>query len=227
MVQRKLRNRLRRDIKRGTVAYVDTLARSKRGMVDELVLAECRVNAERCMPQAMAHQNLLERIMASEAGSLDGAAASRHDLWRLAQMTVHLRAGAAMLRESSDSVEAESVRSLIRRLRRRMRKALVAYARAILRGKEPMGRLIVTARTAALAQIGERGAAEVERLADIESARGSKPTVIRQGVAKPLVDLALDWQPLSIRPEAQHTPESTATHSEPAPHIVRAQGWIE
>ncbi|MDP1902379.1 MAG: hypothetical protein Q8K96_18320 [Rubrivivax sp.] len=194
VLQRRLRNRLRRDIKRGTVAYIDALARTKRGVVDDALLVTCRVAAERQMARAVAHQELLGRIMASEAGSLDGLAAARQDLWRLAHMAIYLSTGMATLRESAALVDAKSADSLAGRLRRRFRKALVAYARAILRAKTPEARLIVTAREAALAEIGPRGAAEAERLADIEAGAHPVHGVIRRGVMKPLFDLALDWR---------------------------------
>lgn len=46
-LQCKLRSRLLRDIKRGTVAYIDALARTRRGVVDDALLAKCRVSGER------------------------------------------------------------------------------------------------------------------------------------------------------------------------------------
>jgi hypothetical protein len=192
-LQRKLRNRLRRDIKRGTVAYIDALARTRRGAVDDALLAKCRVAAERQMPRALAHQEWLGRIMASEAGSLDGLAAARQDLWRLAHVAIHLSTGMAALRGSAARGDAKSADALASRLRRRFRKALIAYARAALRAKAPKGRLIVETREAALAEIGPRGAADAERLANIEAGVDPALSVIRQGVAKPLLDLTLDW----------------------------------
>ncbi len=197
---RKLRNRLRRDIRRGTVAYIDVLARSRRGRVDDDLLDSCRLAAEQQMAHAVAHQESLRRVMASEAGSLDGLAAARQDLWRLAQMAIYLRVGTVTLRDSGGWIDADTARTLAGRLRRRFRKALVAYARATLRSKESKGRLIATARAAALAEIGKRGAAEAERLADLEADGDSTRTVIRRGVTKPLFDLALDWQRPSPRP---------------------------
>jgi len=86
VLPRKQRNRLRRDIKRGTVAYIDVLARTRRGMVDDGLLCKCRMASEHQMPQALAHQESLGHTMASEAGSLDGLVAARQDLWRLAHM---------------------------------------------------------------------------------------------------------------------------------------------
>lgn len=55
-LHQKLRSRLRRDLKRGTVAYIDTLARTKRGVVDEAFLHKCRIASEQEMPRALAHQ---------------------------------------------------------------------------------------------------------------------------------------------------------------------------
>ena len=193
-LRRELRNRLWREIRRGTVAYIDTLARTRRGVVDDALLATCRLAAEQQMAHAIANQELLSRIMVSETGSLDGLAAARQDLWRLAHMAIYLRLGMAPLREFGISVDAKSAASLAARLRRRFRKALIAYARETLRAKKPKGQLIVAARKAALAKIGARGTAQAERLSAIEA--GGKPTraVIRLGVTKPLLDLALDWK---------------------------------
>ena len=92
--------------------------------------------------------------MVSEPGSLDGFAAARQDLWRLAHMTIYLLAGVVTLRESGASDD--------------------------------------DAELAALDEIGKRGAAEAERLADIEAGDPTH-TVARLGVTKPLLDLALDW----------------------------------
>ena len=148
----KLRNRLRRDIKRGTVAYIDALARTRRGAVDDALLVKCRVTAESQMPHALAQQEVLGSIMANEAGSLDGLVAARQDLWRLAHVAIYLSTGMATLRGSAASFDAKAADALAGRLRRRFRKALIAYARAALRAKAPKGRLIVKAREAALAE---------------------------------------------------------------------------
>ncbi len=192
--QRKLRSRLRRDIKRGTVAYIDALARTRRGGVDDALLAKCRMAAERQLAHAIAHQDLLGRILPSEAGALDGVAAARQDLWRLAHLAIHLSAGMVSLRRSAVLVDSKPAVDMAARLRRRFRRALIAYARTALRAKGPKGRLVDQARGAALAEIGTRGAAEAERLADLEAGGAGESTVLRDGVAKPLLDLALDWQ---------------------------------
>jgi hypothetical protein len=194
ILQRKSRNRLRREFKRGTVAYIDALARTRRGVVDDALVCRCRVAAEQHMPHALAHRELLARKMASETGSLDGLAAARQDLWRLAHVAIYLSSGMATLRGSSSMVDAKSADALAGRLRRRFRKALIAYARAALRTKAPKGRMVIKAREAALAKLGPRGAAEAEQLADLEAGADPALSVIRQGVTKPLLDLALDWQ---------------------------------
>lgn len=106
------------------------------------------------MAHAMAHEHLLTQVMPNEPGSLDGFVAARQDLRRLAYMTIYLRMGTATLRKSGASRDARSAGSLAGRLRRRYRKALVAYARASLRAKEPKGDLIAKSHEAALAQIG-------------------------------------------------------------------------
>jgi hypothetical protein len=193
-VHRKLRNRLRRDIRRATVAYIDTLARTRRGHVDDALLSACRVAAEQELGQAIRHQDLLCQIMRTEPGSLDGIAAARQDLWRLAHLTIHLRGGMVALRNVGGAARVKLASALAGRLRRRLRKALVAYARAALRTKSSEGPPIMAARRAALARIGKRGAAEAERLVDIESDADLPHKLLRQGVAKPLSDLATDWQ---------------------------------
>lgn len=193
-LHRKQRNRLRRDIKRGTVAYIDALARSRRGVVDDAFLSKCRLTAEAEMAHALAQQELLRRIMASEPGALAGQAAARQDLWRLAHVAIYLSSGMTALRESGRLVHAKPADVLAGGLRRRFRKALIAYARASLRTKPPKERLIVKAREAALAEIGSRSVAEAERLSVVEADVGTALTHIRQGVWKPLVNLTLDWR---------------------------------
>jgi hypothetical protein len=61
--------------------------------------------------------------------------------------------------------------------------------------------LVVKAREAALAEIGPRGAAEAERLADIETGADAALSVIQHGVTRPLRGLAIDWQ--------RHVPEAS------------------
>jgi len=191
--QGKLRNRLRRELRRGTIAYIDTLARSKRGVVDNDLLSACRVAAEGQMQRAVRYQVELNRLMSNEPGVLAGVAAARQDLWRLAHMAIYLRQGIAKMRDSGTSVDREAEKTPGGRLRRRFRRALIAYARISHRGKEGTNRVIFAAREAALAAIGKRGVAEANRLGDIEARVNSTHALIRMGVSKPLHDLFLDW----------------------------------
>jgi hypothetical protein len=200
IVPTRLRKRLRRDIKAAALAYIDTLARTKRPLVDERLLRASRVAAEKRMALAIQHQALLCQMMLSEPGSLDGLAATRQDLWHLASIATHLRAGLLALRESDGVRKLGAARVLAGKLRRRLRKALVAYALSTLRRKAPGSRPMIAARAAALKEIGPRGAGQAERLADIEAGSGSAQTPLRLGVAKPLLQLAVDWMQ---RPSAE------------------------
>ena len=103
--------------------------------MDDALLAWCRVAAEQQMPRPLAQRSPLGRIMMSEAGSLAGMAAARQDFWRLAHVAIFLGSGMATLRESSALVDAKLADALEWRLRRRLRRALIAYARAALRTK--------------------------------------------------------------------------------------------
>lgn len=203
---RLLRQQLRGELQRATLAYIDTLARSRRGMVDDALLCACRMAAEQQMAQALAQQVPLQRIMDSEAGSLDGLAAARQDLWRLAHVAIHLASGLASLRARVTQAESGRAEALAAKLRRRLRKALIVYARATLQAKEAKRRLIVKAREAAWAKIGKGGAADAAGLADIETAADPALCIVRLGVSKPLLDLRLDWQGHALRPAAACQP---------------------
>jgi len=94
-VQRTLRNRLQWDLRRGTVTCVDTLARSMRGLVDEVLPVAFRVAADQRVKRAMDHHDLLREIMRSEAGSLDGMAVARRpgDHTRVGSRAIRCRDG--------------------------------------------------------------------------------------------------------------------------------------
>ena len=193
-VERKLRSKLRKEVELGTLAYINTLSRTKRGEVDESLLLACRTAAEQVQARALLHQPLLQHIMASESGALDGMVALRQDLWRLAHITIYLGVGLTALRQARSRVNADAAVELGARLRRRFRRALAAYTQAALQSKAKKGRLVMKARAAALAEIGPRGATLAERLADLEASADETLEVLRLGVVKPLLNLALDWQ---------------------------------
>lgn len=192
-VRRKLRNRLRTELKQGVEAYVDALARSKRGVLDSGQLASCRLAAERQMPRALHHQWELSQVMKTVPGSLFGLAAARQDLWRLAHMAIYLRQGIAAMRDSGDDLDQGAVKKAGSLLRRKFTRGLVAYARASQRISESEDHMIVAARKAALRAIGRRGTAAAESLGQFEADVGAAQTVIQRGVVKPLADLVLDW----------------------------------
>ena len=190
----KLRSRLKNELRRGTAAYIDTLARNKRGEMGGPLLDACRGAAEQQMPRALRYREALNRLMSNQPGALDGVVAARQDLWQLAHLAIQLRLGQAAMRDAVDPDEFEAAKSLASRLRRRIRRALIAYARVSHRepdGDEPV---IAAAREAAMKQIERKAAAEAQELSDIEARGRSSSAVIRQGVLKPLHDLALDWR---------------------------------
>jgi len=190
----KLRSRLRDDLRRGTTAYIDTLARSKRGEMDGQLLDACRCAAEQQMPRAMQYREELNRLMSSQPGVLEGVAAARQDLWRLAHMSVHLRLGLMVMRDAGDRAEFETAKKLTNRLRRRIRRALIAYARVSLREKEGEELILTAARKAAMKQIEPHAESEARRLGEIEARGRPNSAVISKGVGKPLRDLVLDWR---------------------------------
>jgi len=196
-VRHKLRDKLCKELRRGVDAYIDTLARSKRAGLNSRHLASCRAAAEAHMTRALRHERVLSQLMSTTPGSLLGVAAARQDLWRLAHLAIHLRQGVAALRASVGRVVEQAARKSGARLRRRLTRALIAYARVCQRDSDNEDRMIFIARKAALSTVGSRGTAEADGLGRIEATVGATHTVIRLGVVNPLADLVLDWRPLA------------------------------
>jgi hypothetical protein len=190
-----LHDTLRREVRRGARAYIDTLVRTRQGAVDEARLIACRLAAEQHMPLAIAHEELLCLLVAGEAASLDGLSASQRDLLRLAKLCLQLRVGKAIRLDPSAWADAKSATSLASSLRRRTGKALAAYARAMLKTKLTRGQMIAVARAAALAEIGPRGAAQAERLADAAAGGDAEQGATVRVAVNAVFDLGLDWQP--------------------------------
>jgi hypothetical protein len=187
-------HRLRTQLRRASAAYIDTFAGSKRGVMDEDLLASCRVEAEREMPRALRHVDELRHLMSTAPGALAGVAAARQDLWRLAHMSIHLRQGVTALHDAGDHVDKATVKKPGARLRRRLRRALIAYSRrAAQRSSDHGERVIFEAREAALSEIGRRGAEEADCLAELEASAGAAQPLIAMGVANALYHLAVDW----------------------------------
>jgi hypothetical protein len=189
----RLRDRLQNELRRAAAAYVNTLARSKRPVIDDEVLAACRTAAEHEMPKSLRHRHMLEELMRTQDGALDDMAAARQDLWRLAHLAVHLRHAMAALETPPDFPDQAALVRLHGQLRRRVRRALVAYARSMHRSKPRRGRCVPVARTAALEEIGRRGVAQADRLRRIAAARPDVESALHQGVVRPLKDLVIDW----------------------------------
>ena len=194
------RRRLRAELKRGAVAYLDALARGEQGIADSDLLAMCRIAAEMQMPQALDRVGDLRAMMQAEPGALDGFAPARHDLWRLSRMAIHLRRGAARRRPRAGEAwppagdgDSQTVHKTAKRLGKRLRRALVAYARASMRGDETPDRTVSEARRAAMGELGARGIGEAAKLARFEIDVARTPGLIEKGVARPLSDLLLDW----------------------------------
>jgi len=190
------RAHLRRELRRGTVAYIDTLARSRHGTVDEALLCACRLAAEGAMPAALGCQPALESLMSRAPGAWAGIPAARQDLWRLAHMAIYLGLGIAALRADTPVAvqQADDAAKSAARLPRRLRRAFIAYARASHRVKAGRRGVLASAREAALTEIGARAVTEAGRLAEIEARGGAMHDFIRKGVYRPLHDLLLDWQ---------------------------------
>ena len=125
--------RLRGELESATAAYLKALARAPEGVLDAAALVNCRLAAERCMPTAIAAVGDLVALMGQGAGSLDGWAASRHDLWRLSHIAIHLRQGAAHLRDLESQADDRAIRKVAKSLQKELRRALVAYAYAAMR----------------------------------------------------------------------------------------------
>lgn len=196
----RLRDKLRAELKRGVVAYIDALARSKHGVVDAGRLASYRLAAEYEMPRALAQQGELCHLMKTAPGSLFGVAAARQDLWRLAHMALQVRQGVAALQAARGERDRKSIKKSGALLRRKFVRGLIAYARASQRICDGDGHMIIVARKAALLAIGKRATADAQSLGQLEADVGVTHTLIRTGVVKPLADLVLDWGELQTWP---------------------------
>jgi hypothetical protein len=182
---------LRSELRRGTRAYINVLARSASGVVDDALLAACRRAAEEQMPGALAHAPALLHMMTTEPGVLDGLTAARQDLCRLGRITVHLRLGLALVRQATDDAAASKESTAA--LRRGLRRALIAYARSICRSRKDDVPVVLEARGAALDELGKTARSQAQALANVETRAGANRPMLRAGVARPLNDLVKDW----------------------------------
>jgi hypothetical protein len=187
------RRTLRAELKRSAGAYLKTLARARDGVVDEAALMRCRLAAERCMPDAIASVHELGGLMDSAAGALDGLSTTRHDLWRLSHIAIHLREGAALLRRLQSNADDAPTRKVAKSLQRQFRRAMVAYANAAVQQTGDSRRSIRRAREAAIGRLGAQCVDVADQLAWLEAELARPHDVIQAGVAQPLRNLLLDW----------------------------------
>lgn len=179
--------RLRAEIVRGARAYLDRLGRPKDGLVDATLLTRCRAAAEAKMPGALARGASLQSLVRGTAGALDGMAAARQDLWRLAHLNAQVRAAVGGNDESSPGKAQRIVRRCLRR-------ALIGYAEALLRAAQRPKLRLKKARAKALAAIDARGVAEAQAWAARSPAAGGRALSVGQAVAKSLQHLVDDWR---------------------------------
>ncbi len=202
------RRRMRDELRRGAVAYLRTLLRGEQQMPDAALLAASRVAAEGKMPRSIAAAEALKAMMASQTGALAGFTSTRHDLWRLAHLAIHLRNGASTLAAKAVDVDTRDLRKTSRRLGKRLRKSLVAYVRTCMRADvdrvDPLG----AARCAAVGELGAWSAVEAATLAHRESDFGARRHEIEIGVSRALSDLLTDWAGAGVAQPAQGLPLS-------------------
>ena len=183
------RKRWAGDLKRAVVAYLAALWRSDDARFDIAALNRCRVAAEQQMKHALHDQARIKALLEHQALGLTGYVTARHDLWRLAHVIVHLR-GARRLLEAVGL--APSRRSPGRRLQRRLRRAMLDYARAMMRSAGP-GLAVMVARQSAVALLDARCFESAEKLGHVAAGVDSAARLIEDGVVRPMRALVEDW----------------------------------
>ena len=187
------RRRLRAELRRAAAAYLKTLARAPDGVLNETTLSKCRVAAERGMPTGVASVEALAALMERGIGSLDGLATTRHDLWRLSHMAVHLREGAALLGKMQSKADHKSTRKVAKPLQKEFRRAMVAYATTAMKEGGDSRTCVRGARAAAIAGLSARCVDVADQLAWLEGEFAQAPKLLEDGVAQPLRHLLTDW----------------------------------
>ena len=194
---KKIRRKLRDEIKRGALAYLKALARTQHGCFDQDMLASCRLAAEQERIKAMAATGPLRQLMTREAGALAGLASLRHDLWRLSRMAIFLRQGATALRNAlTTSAELKAANGAIRHLQKGLRRALLDYALASLRGgggSSSSSQFASDCRGAAQRRLTLRCQSDADRLSALADQVPDSATPLQRGVAQALRDIRQDW----------------------------------
>ena len=193
MGRRKTRTRLRDELSRAAAAYLAALSRVGDDALDPDALDRCRRAAEREMPRALACQQDLKAMLEQEPGALDAYASARHDLWRISHLAIHLRGGLRMLRRAGLGEDLHGRGSSGRRLQRRIRHGMVAYAGALLRGNAPEQATVLGARRNAIRHLDARCVATAADIVSAASGLANADRLLVHGIAKRLQDLVQDW----------------------------------
>ena len=190
--QRKARKRWAGELKRAVAGYLAALWRSDDAQFDVLALNRCRVAAEREMKHALRDRTRIKAILEQQPQGLAGYVTARNDLWRLAHVIVHLRAARLLLERHGFEAVASSRRSPGRRLQRRLRRAMLDYARSLMRSAGP-GLATMAGRQSAVARLDARSFEGTDKLlqatADFETAR----RLVEDGVVRPMRAIVEDW----------------------------------
>lgn len=200
--RRRERLALRRELKRAVASYVAVLSRSEPDQAEQRLLDRCRVEAERQMPGALARQAELDAMLRHEPDSLRSFTSSRHDLWRMSHVAMHLNLGTRMLRCAGVQSKVLGKRGPARRVQRHLRRAIEKYVKTLIRG-DRHDYDVIAARRAATRQLDDRCQAAADAVAqstNIEMAR----RVLSHGVSRPLRHLVMDWTEASRSSDGGH-----------------------
>jgi hypothetical protein len=178
---------LRPELRRAVAAYLRALAKAKLDAPADAVLGACRVAAESEMTKSLQRVDELRAMMTARPGALEGFAQVRHDLWRLARIAAQSRRSAAHLR----GIDAVAIVD-VKRLGKRLRKALGAYARASMRGDHAT--MVGRARRAACGALGTKVSGNAKRLSLLACQTEEATGFVDETLLRSLSDLLLDWQ---------------------------------
>ena len=178
------------EVKRATLAYVNAFSQA-----DNATVAACRAAAEREMPGALASPHELRALLEREPGWIDGSTVVRVDLSRLCHLEIRMSEAGADTGSLTDR-RRRRVEKASQYVQQRLRWAILAYARASLRG--PGEYAIHRARNAAAGQLDGHCVDAVARLARSPGVGRGPLSLIQRGVARPLRRLRKDWKDVAV-----------------------------
>lgn len=190
--QRKARKRWAGELKRAVAGYLAALWRSDDAQFDVSALDRCRVAAEREMRHALRDRTRIKAMLEQQPQGLAGYVTARNDLWRLAHVIVHLRAVRLLLERHGFEAVASSRRGPGRRLQRRLRRAMLDYARSLMRSAGP-GLATFAGRQAAIARLDARSVESADKLLQAAAGVESVRRLVEDGVVRPMRAIVEDW----------------------------------